>query len=261
MEVSARRGYQAPTEEAVRAMDAARESGMAEPATPSGVDEALAALARLDGTPELLLDAVIIGDEIVVTAESTPRVLGRYLAEGATSQMIVSTPDGEEVGEDRHAFEAGRTGTTYRVAVPAGDAGPWDVLVRFQSDLGPITETVPVARTEAAPLSARLVYRATPASRSPLWPAPSLLFRRAERVHIEWLAAGPLDARSARLLGRDGGALPVPVNLTETERDGRAVLAADLRLAPLAAADYVIEVTASHGGRTVVDYVPIRVVQ
>jgi len=261
MEVSARRGYLALTEEEVRVMDAARDAALAGPAeTPPSI-AALEELARLDGAPEAFVHAAVIGNEVVVLAESTERVLGRYLMEGPTSQMIVSGADGEEIGEDRHRFDAGRTGTVYRVAVPADDPGPWEVLVRFQGDMAPVAYSVDVARPVPAPIHGRLVYRATPASRSPLWPASSLSFRRAERVHVEWAMAGALDNRSARLLGRDGSALAVPVTLTEVERDGQPLLAADLRLAPLAPGDYVIEVTASLNGQQVVEYVPIRVGQ
>jgi hypothetical protein len=68
-----------------------------------------------------------------------------------------------------------------------------------------------------------------------------------------------LDQRVARLLGRDGRALAVPVNLTEREQSGQKVLAADLNLAPLAPGDYVIELVAGAGTNEARRYLPLRV--
>ena len=86
-------------------------------------------------------------------------------------------------------------------------------------------------------------------------------YRRIERAHIEWTIRTPLDRRDARLLARDGSPLPVPVTLTERDRDGTPMLAADLNLAPLAVGDYVIELTANAGGQSEKAYVAIRIRQ
>jgi VWFA-related protein len=259
--VTARRGYLAPTEELVRRMDAARAEEGAAGAGASAIDEALEALAPLDGPTDLFVHAVMSGDEVIVAAEATERALGRQLADGAAASLVVTAADGGDVGENRTPFEPGRRGGVYRVAVPPDSAGPWSVAFRVEGDLGPLSRTIALSRPAAAPIRSRLVYRATPARVSPLRPAPSHLFRRSERLHIEWVASGPLDARSARLLGRDGSVLAVPVTLTETEVDGVAMLAADLRLAPLAPGDYVVEVTASADGGTLVDLIALRVIQ
>jgi hypothetical protein len=135
------------------------------------------------------------------------------------------------------------------------------VTFTVQGAVGPLSRTLELEPESSSVLTARMIFRATPASRSPLWPAPSRLFRRAERVHIEWTVPGPLDARAARLLGTDGEPLPAPVALSETSADGRAVLALDLRLAALAPGDYLLEVTASARGETTTDLVAIRVRQ
>ena len=50
---------------------------------------------------------------------------------------------------------------------------------------------------------------------------------RIERVHVEWAIAGELDQRLARLLGRNGQPLAIPVAVTERETDGRKVVAVD----------------------------------
>ena len=80
-------------------------------------------------------------------------------------------------------------------------------------------------------------------------------------MHVEWAIAGELDQRSARLLGRNGLPLAIPVAVTERETDGLKVVAADLNLAPLSFGDYVIELTAGRGIETTIRLVAFRVVQ
>jgi len=78
---------------------------------------------------------------------------------------------------------------------------------------------------------------------------------------VEFGADGPLDKREARLLGRYGVLRPIPVQISERERDGRVIVSADLALAALANGDYVLEVTAARNGAEVKKFVPIRVVR
>jgi hypothetical protein len=103
------------------------------------------------------------------------------------------------------------------------------------------------------------VFRATSSPRSPLWPVADFQFTRTERVHVEWRLSAELDRREARLLGRDGQPIAVPVTATEREQDGARVLAVDLQLAPLTAGDYVIEIVAGAGMDTDRRLVPIRI--
>jgi hypothetical protein len=104
-----------------------------------------------------------------------------------------------------------------------------------------------------------MLFRATPSSRSPLYPVADSEFRRTERVHLEWPIHTPLDGRDARLLGRDGKPLPVPVTVTERDVDGAPRLAVDVNLAPLADGNYFIELTAAAGGTATTSYVAIKV--
>lgn len=121
-----------------------------------------------------------------------------------------------------------------------------------------------LARTEASRdagtvIGTPLIYRATPSSRSPLLPVAGFDFRRTERVHVEWPLSRALDAREARLLGRNGQPMAVTVTLTEREVDGRLMLGLDAILAPLAPGDYVIEVSATAGQMTEKRLIAIRV--
>jgi hypothetical protein len=104
-----------------------------------------------------------------------------------------------------------------------------------------------------------VVYRATPSPRSPLVPVADFLFRRTERVHVDWMRLAEIDRREARLLGRDGKPLAVPVNVTERDAGGRASIAADANLAPLTDGEYAIELTVGRGDRVERQVIAIRV--
>ena len=69
-------------------------------------------------------------------------------------------------------------------------------------------------------------------------------FRRTERVHLELPVRSGLTADSGRLLDGSGLPLDTPVNVSERTDavTGQRWITADLTLAPLAPADYVIEV-------------------
>ena len=97
------------------------------------------------------------------------------------------------------------------------------------------------------------------ASRAPLRPVADFQFLRSERIQVEWPISKSLDERSARLLSRRGDVLPVPVTVTELTDGGRPRLAAALALAPLAAGDYVIELTVVDAGERVTRLIAFRV--
>jgi hypothetical protein len=257
VDIVARRGYLAPTEEQVRQMNAARDT--VDDQAESGLTESLAELARLDRSPDLFVDGVTRGEEIVLSVEATQAALGRFLATGAAVEYQVMGQGGAPAAERRWTLEPGSRSTLVRLPKPAGASAPWNVLIRLQGGMQPITERLTVDDPPAVPIAAPLVLRATSSRRSPFWPAPSREFRRNERIRVEWRASGPLDAREARLLGRDGNPLAVPVTLTESIDEGTPQLAVDLTLAPLAPGDYVIEVTASAGSESVRTLVSFRV--
>jgi hypothetical protein len=74
-------------------------------------------------------------------------------------------------------------------------------------------------------------------------PTADLRFRRSEQIRVEIpiASAGPL---TARLLDRTGKPLAVPVTAAvRDDADGSRWATAQLALAPLAPADYVIELS------------------
>ena len=116
-------------------------------------------------------------------------------------------------------------------------------------------------KADAAPvLGVPALFRATPSPRSPFVPVTAPAFRRSERIHVEWPIAQAIVSRSARILGRNSSPLAVAVTLTEREGPAGAVLVADATLGPLAAGDYVIELTVTSASEKRTSLVAFRVV-
>jgi VWFA-related protein len=84
-------------------------------------------------------------------------------------------------------------------------------------------------------------------------------FRRAERLRVD-VPLGSDCTASVRLLDRRGQALPVPFAGAQVEQSGVAVLRAEIVLAPLAQADYLIEVTVRRGEKEEKRLVAFRIV-
>lgn len=255
--VKARRGYTSQL-----LSEGAAAPGASRPGAPTGLTEAMGVLSRLRTSAELFLAGTSDKGGISVVAE----LAGSVAATGAwldgSSIAVTASGAGGAVTEGKGRIEPGTRGALVRVPAPAGP-GPYRIDVRVTSGRQELTERMDVEprATTGALLGAPLLYRATPAASSPLRPVADMQFRRTERAHVEWALLTPIDQRSARLLAKDGSPLPVPVTLTERDRDGSPMLAADLTLAPLAVGDYVIEVTAGAGARSERVFVALRIRQ
>jgi hypothetical protein len=158
------------------------------------------------------------------------------------------------------AITAPERSTAIRVPLAAATGGPWKISVTVEGGADPErTEYVIEPATTATLIGDPQLFRANSSLRSPLWPVADFQFTRTERLHAEWRLRGDLDRRTARLLGRDGQPLAVPVTVTERDQNGSRVLALDISLAPLSAGDYVIEVVVGSGTSSETRHVPIRI--
>ncbi len=259
VQVTARRGYTAPTE-AERAARAAAAAAPAGPSGPSPIELALDALARLRPSAELFVHATLADGRLTTFVEVSGSQMERgVLARGGTLEIVVTGPSGEAVDTVQVALAPAARAAGVTVAVPS-DLTSVIAVAKVRTADTMLEARTEVARDAGAVLGDPLVYRATPASRSPLVPVAGYQFRRTERVHVEWPLLHPLDRREARLLGRSGQPVAVTVALTERENDGRQMLALDVLLAPLAPGDYVLEVVVTAGATTETKLVGIRVV-
>ena len=255
--VKARRGFVASM-----LSEGAPAPGTSRPGAPSGLTDAMGVLSRLRTSAEVFLAGTVDNGAISVVTELAGSVAstGAWL-NGSSVVVTASSADGTTT-EGKGRIEPGARGALVRVPAPAG-AGPYRVDVRVTSGREELSERMDVASRPPgdALLGTPMLYRATPAATSPLRPVADMQYRRTERAHVEWPLLTPIDQRSARLIAKDGNPLPVPVTLTERDRDGSPMLAADLVLAPLAVGDYVIEVTTGAGSRMEKTYVALRIRQ
>ncbi len=270
IEVKARRGYTAPTEEE-RAARAAAAVAPAGPTGPSPVEGALDVLARIRPSAELFLHAILSAvsagaagqtgadGRLTVVAELSAQQVDRgALRGGGTLDVTVTGAGGAAVGSATVVVSANARSVVADVDVPAGTDAV-TVVAKMRGQDVVFDARAEVAQETARVLGSPRVYRATPSSRSPLLPVAGFDFRRTERVHLDFAIAGPLDGRKARLLGRSGQPVAVNVTLTERDVDGALMLAVDVLLAPLAPGDYVLEVSGTKGGVTDTRLIGIRV--
>jgi len=256
--VRARRGYVSARPAA--AASTGTETGPAAAVATSALNDALSSLARLTPTASLFVTASA-GAELTVVAELASQTIARGpWPQGATVTIEVSDAKGVRAADATAKIEPGMRSTLVRV--PLAGPGPWRVRTRVAGGPdGPLEDRLEVPSAASKFVGIAVAFRATPAPASPLRPAAEFLYRRTERVHIEWPILTSPDRREARLIGRNGQPLAVPVTVSERETNGQRTLAADVNLAPLSAGDYVIELTVGSGDATERKLFALRVVQ
>ena len=256
--VVARPGYLAPTEALLKAAAEAA----ARPLTgPTPVDLELGRLARIRADARLYIAAVASATTLDVNVELAARELeaGRF-KEGALVTVTITRGEAEAkpiVFEGR--IEPGARGAAIRGSLPAGEPRSYRVRAVVIGGDERLQADVEVLTGASGLIGEPSVFRAGTASRAPLRPVADFQFLRSERIQVEWPISKSLDERSARLLSRRGDVLPVPVTVTELTDGGRPRLAAALALAPLAAGDYVIELTVVDAGERVTRLIAFRV--
>jgi len=138
-------------------------------------------------------------------------------------------------------------------AVPAGE---YSVVMRSRSAGGdgtPSSDTLPLVVPPSPEASGVLFTRRGPTTGNKDMPTADARFRRAEQIRVE-IPTDESESGTARLLDRTGHALAVPVTAAvRDDADGSHWQTAQLALAPLAAGDYVIEVSGSVSGGSTTD--------
>lgn len=257
--VRARREYRAPTEAEMTSIRESRSLAASASAALSPAQSALNALARISPSARFQAYGTRIGNDLVVVAEIAAAEMeaGRWKEGGDVQVSLNGKAGGATTVAGR--IEPGARGTLLRV--PIGDApAPWQVLVRLKgSESTPESDTLSIAPATGAILGRPLAYRAASAAASAYKPLAAFQFRRTERIRVEWPVLLPPDAHSARLLDRSGKPLAIPMSTAVRDSSGTPMLTTELNLAPLAAGDYVIEVTVRAGETTEQQAVAVRV--
>jgi VWFA-related protein len=262
VDVSARRGYLAFTAEMVKAEADARNK----PArVRTGADEALERLGRIRPEARAFLTAARTASGLEVVVELASRQIeGGRFASGASLTVTATPKEGGEPASVESRIPAGARSVVVAVPLAEGVGPAWRVALRMPGASAaddPIEEGVDVAGTSGEGAGSLRVFRAAASPRAVPQRSADPVFLRTERVHLEWPVDAALDSRGARLLNRQGDALPVPVALSERVEGDRTVLTADLQLAPLAPGDYVLELSTSRGGMTKQQWLALRVIR
>jgi VWFA-related protein len=163
---------------------------------------------------------------------------------GSDLDVALTTAAGEIVANARGRIAPGTTSAMVTVlpgqAVQGGD---YVVRVRSQGPAGNETVSMPVTLPAASQPSGAVFIRRGPSTGNKEMPTADLRFRRSERLRVEVPMSA--DMVGARLLDRTGKPMVVPVAAaTRTDADGTRWATGELLLAPLAPADYVVEITA-----------------
>jgi VWFA-related protein len=247
VQVRARRGYRAATEEEVRAARAADAAPV--PDSVRTASSALAALARVRPDQRFSIHAVPMrapGADAVTSVWVIGEIVGplQELAGGGTVSIELS---GSASLTESVTIDPGQR--TFLVKLPAAAGEAVDVRARLTPARGsdpPLSET---ARVELDDGSLRpLLYRRGPSTGNRVLPAGDFRFSRTERLRLELPLTAGATPGTGRLLDRNAQPLQVPVQIAErTDDEGQRWLTADVTLAPLAPGDYLVEVTYEAG--------------
>jgi hypothetical protein len=258
--VRARRGYLAatPATAALLTRGAAVKSPPApEPAESAALHAVEAAIAPLAGytrdVPLRLQMAVgwKPGDSAsaamwIVGELGGVALLGDAWNDGFDATVTLTTPSDASVATGRITVSRGVR--VFRLAVtPSQPLVPGEYAVRVGARAGPASipsrETARLSVPAAPEAVGALFVRRGASTGNKDVPTADLRFRRNEQVRVE-IPTASSEPATARLLDRAGKALAVPVTAAvRDDADGSRWVTAQLALAPLAPADYAVELT------------------
>jgi hypothetical protein len=259
--VRARRGYLAATEAAanVAAGAAARATAAAASApTPAAAAEARAieaVLSPLDGyTRQLPIRMHAAAGWMPRNTAAVWTVgelgVGPEWRGGADADVSLTTPGGATLAAMRAHVDPGARG--FRVVLAPDQplaAGDYLVRLRVKSADGvtSASDTLHIALPGAPDATGAIFVRRGPVTANRELATSDLRFRRSEQLRVE-VPTPSSAAVSARLLDRTGKPLAVPVTaIVRDDADGSRWQVAQVALAPLAPADYVIEMVEAGG--------------
>ena len=256
--VRARRGYLAATP-ATAASIARSTAGKSAPAIESteaaaghAVEAAIAPLSGYTRDVPLRLQMAVgwkPGDTAsaamwVVGELGSPATIGESWNDGFDATVTLTTPADATVGSGRISVPRGAR--TFRIAVtPSQPLAPGEYVLRVGARAGPASipsrETAHLTIPAAPASTGALFLRRGTATGNKEVPTADLRFRRNEQIRVE-IPIASAESLTARLLDRTGKPLAVPVTAAvRDDADGSRWATAQLGLAPLAPADYAIE--------------------
>jgi VWFA-related protein len=240
VEVRARRGYKAATEEEIRASRRAEEAPV--PEIVSATTAAIQRLGRIRPEARFRVNASYArGGKLWVAGELQPQSGPDAFAKGAA--VSIDAISGGKTTTTKIVLQTGERTFLAPVNLHAEAMDAVDVRARLTSVDGTVTMTdsVPIDLGGRQPM----LYRRGPTTGNRQLPAADFRFSRTERLHLEIPVESDAKPGGGRLLDRAGQPLPVPVTVGERSdaESGQRWITADITLAPLSAGDYAIEIT------------------
>ena len=187
---------------------------------------------------------------------------------GAEATITVTTANGQDVTSAVTSMAAPPSRFLVRLLDAPVGAGEYVVRVVVRGKQGPADPAIETARVQVPETpsgttvldATPVLFRRGPFTGAGIHPTADPRFRKAERLRVDV----PLDRRcesvTARLLDRNGRPLAVPASGSLAEDAGLQIARAEVTLAPLAQADYLVEVVAQCGGNTARQFVAFRIV-
>ena len=239
VEVRARRGYKAATEEEIRASRRAEEAPV--PEIVSATTAAIQRLGRIRPEARFRVNASYArGGKLWVAGELQPQSGPDAFAKGAA--VSIDAISGGKTTTTKIVLQTGERTFLAPVNLHAEAMDAVDVRARLTSVDGTVTMTdsVPIDLGGRQPM----LYRRGPTTGNRQLPAADFRFSRTERLHLEIPVESDAKPGGGRLLDRAGHPLAVPVTVGERSdaESGQRWITADITLASLGAGDYAIEV-------------------
>ena len=243
VEVRARKGYRAATEEEVAAARRAADAPV--PDSKATVTSAIDRLGRIRADARLVINVVPGPDgRVWVAGEVRPPSGGPDdFAQGGTGTVEIV---GQSTTRATITLKPGERTFLATLDAAKGSGPQIDVRARLTSADSAASPFMDTMRVDADPAGLQpLMFRRGVTTGNRLVPAADFRFSRTERVRLELAAGADVKPVSGRMLDRGGQALQVPVTVGERAdaASGQRWITADVVLAPLSPADYAIEVT------------------
>ena len=268
LDVRARPGYLAPTEAEARAASAATITAAAGP--PPTISRALDALATANGFLPARVQAAGGRHAIRAVIEldagtlKQPEWLG-----GGTARVTFQPESGSDAGPGHAvtvAIEPGQRSIT--VDSTAGALAPGRHSVRAELTARNTRQPIQVTTSAIVPAESSeigtglLASRRGPSTGLAYFGTADPRFRRTERLRVEVPLAGDGITGQGRVLTKEGRATPLAVSFTTRvdERAQQRFGVGEVVLAPLAAGDYVLELSLAKDGKTEVVSYGFRIV-
>jgi len=215
-----------------------------------------------DVKPAAARDAGGAIPSVVVELEATA-ARGPGWAEGGKLDATLLDPDGHLLASGQAALSS--ASRTCVIRFPDAELSPGEYYARVKARWWVMTTTdqVRIVIPEAtAPkiLGQPMLFRRGPYTGVGFQPTANLRFRKAERIRLDVPVAGEVDSMAGQVLDRRGLPLPMPVTPMRREDQEAAYVSAEIALSPLAQGDYVIEISATRGGKTDKVLTAIRII-